>query len=61
MGPESILAPPSILEPEGIFSGGIWVWEGSLRNDLDDPHGIKPVYLRPPDIRANTFAQPVTL
>ncbi len=26
------------------------------RNDLDDPYGIKPIYLRPPDIRPNPFS-----
>ena len=57
---EIILAPPQCWNLRASSVGTLGLRRFS-RNDLDDPYGIKPVYLRPPDIRSNAFAPALTM
>ena len=57
---EIILAPPQLWSLRASSVGALGLRK-FLRNDLDDPYQIKPVYLRPPDIRLNAFAPALTM
>jgi len=48
------LAPPSCwnLKASSVGALGLKRFHG---NDVDDPQTLEPIYLRPPDIRANPF------
>ena len=55
-----IFAPPQFWSLRASSVGALGL-RRILRNDLDDPYHIKPVYLRPPDIRSNAFVPPLTI
>ena len=59
-GTPAILAPPHCWNLKASSVGALGLMK-FIRNDLDDAYGIKPVYLRPPDIRSNAFATPLTM
>ena len=59
-GPAFILAPAQFWSLRASSVGALGL-KKLIRNDLDDPYGIEPVYLRPPDIRSNAFAPTLTL
>ena len=50
-----ILAPPHFWNLKASSIGVVGLSK-LIRNDLDDPYGIEPIYLRPPDIRPNPFS-----
>jgi len=54
LGERARLAPPHCWCARASSVGSLAL-ERRLRRDLDDPHGLNPVYLRPPDIRPNPF------
>lgn len=55
LGPSVRLAPPALWGCRASSVGSMAL-ERFLVNDFDDPFQLNPVYLRPPDIRANPFS-----
>lgn len=54
-GKSTILAPPHYWNLRASSVGAMGLRK-FIQNDLDDPYDIKPIYLRPPDIRPNPFS-----